>query len=288
MRLCLYWNPTAGDQVPLEDITRAIAEAGHEVAGVIRRKDDVAAALAMDVDALVAAGGDGTVARAARALAGGKLPIAILPLGTANNIANSLAIAADPLAAIAAWRDQKIVKIDVGTVTDEHGDRIFIEGIGTGLVPRGITTGKGKRRDHDDTGEELDWARDVFLDALSAIQPQRSRLCVDGDEVAGDYLLVEVLNVASVGPRLRLSAETTPADGLLSVVIAGENDRDAIRAHLEQPAEDRDDHAWLKSWRATRVEIWGWHEYHVDDEVLSSASGKLTITIQPSSLPVLA
>jgi diacylglycerol kinase family enzyme len=288
MRVCLYWNPGAGDQVPRDHITRAIRDAGHEVAGVLRHKEDVTTALDMHVDALAVAGGDGTVGRAARALAGRNLPIAILPLGTANNIANSLAIAADPLAAIAAWRDQKIVKIDVGTVTDEHGERIFIEGTGTGLVPRGITNGKGKRRDHDDAGEELDWARNVFLDALSEIQPQHSRLCVDGEEVAGDYLLVEVLNIAAVGPRLKLSPEITPADGLLSVVIAVDTDRDAIRAHLQQPAENRDDHAWLKSWRATRVEISGWHEYHVDDEVLSSTSGKLTITIQPSSLPVLA
>ena len=41
-------------------------------------------------DLVVAAGGDGTVATAARVLAGRKIPLAILPLGTANNIARSL------------------------------------------------------------------------------------------------------------------------------------------------------------------------------------------------------
>ena len=288
MRLCLYWNPTAGDRTPLDEIANAVTEAGHEIAGVLRHREDIAAALEMDVDALVAAGGDGTVARAARALVGRDVPIAILPLGTANNIAISLGLAADPLAAIAAWQRQAIVNIDVGVVTDEHGDRVFIEGCGTGLVPRGITRGRNKEPDHLDAAAEVEWARGVFLDALSDTQPRRSRLRMDGHDVAGEYLLVEVLNIASVGPRLRLSAETTPADGLLSVVIAGDQDRDAIRSHLEQPADDRDDHAWLKSWRASRVEVSGWNEFHVDDQVCASASGELTITIRPSSLPVLA
>jgi diacylglycerol kinase family enzyme len=128
----------------------------------------------------------------------------------------------------------------------------------------------------------------MFLAALSDLQPQHSRLCIDSEEVEGDYLLVEVLNIASVGPRLRLSAETTPADGLLSVVIAGETDRQAIASHLSQSSNDRDDHAWLKSWRASRVEVTGWHEYHVDDEVRASHSGELTIAIRPASLRVLA
>ena len=288
MRLCLYWNPTAGDRTPLDDITSAIVDAGHEIAAVLQRKDDVRTASEMDIDALVAAGGDGTVARAARALAGGELPIAILPLGTANNIATSLAIAADPLAAIAAWKREAIVRIDVGVVTDEAGDRIFIEGAGTGLVPKGITRGRNAEPDHLDAAAEVEWARGVFLDALSEIRPRQSRVRVDGHDVAGDYLLVEVLNIASVGPRLRLSAQTAPADGFLSVVIAGEHDRDAIRSHLEQSPDDRTDHAWLQSWRVRRVEVAGWHEYHVDDQVCISVSGELTITIRPASLPVLA
>ena len=288
MRLCLYWNPTAGDQTPLADITNEIGAAGHEIAGVLQQDDAVAGAMEMRVDALVAAGGDGTVARAARALIGRELPIAILPLGTANNIATSLGIAEDPATVIAQWSRRKIVRMDAGVITDDGHDRLFIEGVGTGLLPRGISKGRNDRREHADSSAEVEWARDVFLSALADLQPRRSRLSIDGEEVAGEYLLVEVLNIASVGPRLRLSAETAPADGLLSVVIAGETDRAAIHDHLEQSAHDHDDHAWLKSWRARRIEVSGWHEYHVDDQVRTSASGELSIAILPSSLPVLA
>ena len=288
MRICLYWNPTAGDQMPLDEITSAIRRAGHQIISVLQHKDDPASAMRMGVDVLVAAGGDGTVARAGRALAGGTLPMAILPLGTANNIATSLGIADDPMTAIADWQTQKIVRIDVGVVTDQGGDHLFIEGVGTGLLPRGITRGRTNATDHADASAEVEWARDMFLDALSDLRPHHSTLRIDDEEVAGDYLLVEVLNIASVGPRLRLSAETTPADGFLSVVIAADADRDAIRMHLNESSDEPDSHAWLKSWRARRIEVCGWHEYHVDDEVCASTTGKLTITIRPSSLPVLA
>ena len=288
MRICLYWNGTAGDRLPLNEITGAITRAGHEIISILQREDDVQVALRMGVDAVVAAGGDGTVARAGRALAGGSLPMAILPLGTANNIATSLGIADDPVAAIDAWRKRKIIRIDVGVVTDEGGDHLFIEGVGTGLLPRGITSGRANPPKHADAAAEVEWARDVFLEALSDLRPRHSTLRIDDEEVAGDYLLVEVLNIASVGPRLRLSAETTPADGFLSVVIAGAADRDAIRMHLNESSDEPDSHAWLKSWRASRVEVRGWHEYHVDDEVCTSPTGKLAIAIRPSSLPVLA
>ena len=288
MRICLYWNPSAGDRAPLDDITGALGRAGHEIIGILKQKDDAAAALRMGVDLLVAAGGDGTVARAGRALAGGSLPLAILPLGTANNIAMSLGIAEDPMTAIDDWPHQKVVRMDVGVVNDGDGDHLFIEGVGTGLLPRGITKGRNQKRPQAGASAEVEWARDVFLDALSELQPRHSTLRIDDEEIAGDYLLVEALNIASVGPRLRLSAETTPADGLLSVVIAGAADREAIRVHLNQSSEEHDNHAWLKSWRASRVEVAGWHEYHVDDEVRTSTTGKLTIAIRPSSLPVLA
>lgn len=290
MRICLYFNHGAGDRLPLSDITRAITDAGHEVTSVIGRQQDVAGALRLGVDAVVAAGGDGTVARVGRALAGSAMPMAILPLGTANNIATSLGIAGDVPGVVRQWSPDKRVQIDVGVVTDDHGEHLFLEGVGTGLVPRGIQRGSTDPATHrfEDAAEEVQWARQMFLDALAELRPQRSRLCIEGDVVEGDYLLVEVLNVASVGPRLRLSDETTPADGLMSVVIAGEDDRQAIAEHLQQRWDDDDNHAWLKTWRTHTLEIKGWNEYHVDDQVRTSQTGELTITVRPGSLAVLA
>src|SRR5688572_7554738 len=94
MRICLYANPEAGEGLSLEEITRLIKRSGHTISQVIHHKDDLPHTLE-SVDCVVAAGGDGTVARVARALAGDQIPLAILPVGTANNIAGSLSIEGD-------------------------------------------------------------------------------------------------------------------------------------------------------------------------------------------------
>ncbi|MBN9022381.1 MAG: NAD(+)/NADH kinase, partial [Rhizobiales bacterium] len=52
---------------------------------------------ARDVDAIVVAGGDGTVNAAVPALIESGKPVGILPFGTANDLALTLGIPADPL-----------------------------------------------------------------------------------------------------------------------------------------------------------------------------------------------
>src|SRR5688572_9114684 len=155
MRIWLYWNATAGDETPLEAITAQIRGGGHEVTRVLRDEDDPGSVVGSKADALVTAGGDGTVARAARALAGSAMPLAILPLGTANNIATSLGINDDPAAAIAAWSGQQVTRMDIGVVTDEHGEHLFVEGVGTGLLPKAFEHGRNHPAKERAGGGEL-------------------------------------------------------------------------------------------------------------------------------------
>ena len=64
---------------------------GHSAEEAERRA--ATAARAGRYDALIAAGGDGTIRHAARAVAGTDTPLGIIPLGTANVLAHELAIA---------------------------------------------------------------------------------------------------------------------------------------------------------------------------------------------------
>ena len=71
-------------------------------------------------DAVVVAGGDGTVACAALVMAGRELPLAILPFGTMNLLANDLGLPiGDTAAAVAVIGQGRIRAIDVGEVNGQ-------------------------------------------------------------------------------------------------------------------------------------------------------------------------
>jgi diacylglycerol kinase family enzyme len=77
----------------------------------------IAAAARSGADAVVVAGGDGTVACAAQELAGGVLPLGILPFGTMNLLAKDLRLPIGDLAAgLRVVADGRVRSIDVGEV----------------------------------------------------------------------------------------------------------------------------------------------------------------------------
>lgn len=131
-------------------------------------------------------------------------------------------------------------------------------------------------------------ARKLFLETLLKLEPRRYQLRLEGTSLDEESLLVEILNIPAVGARIRLSDEANPADGLLSVVVAGPADRELIGEHLRGRWDDGQRHAQLKTWRATHVEVGGWHDYHVDDEVRVANGETVSIHVEPGALPVLA
>ena len=92
MRIALVYNPSSGRRVALESLRRLIVSEGHQLVREIEHLADASALADPPAELIVVAGGDGTVADALRAAAGRGLPIAVLPLGTANNIALSLGV----------------------------------------------------------------------------------------------------------------------------------------------------------------------------------------------------
>lgn len=80
---------------------------------------------------VVAAGGDGSVAGVAHALAGTKAALAVLPLGTFNYFARGLKMPEDPEAAARAILDGSPHPIAVGTLND----RVFLNNVSIGLYP---------------------------------------------------------------------------------------------------------------------------------------------------------
>ena len=286
MRICLYWNHTAGGGLSLDDLTSVIERAGHSVIRTIDDESDLPSTIGA-AECVVVAGGDGTVARAGRVLAGGPVPLAILPLGTANNIASGLDIRGDIEQLAARWHDGKVVNIDVGVVEGRGGVQRFLESVGCGLVASCIAEGKATlAKDHRET--HLTEARELYLESLRDLAPRHYDITLDGERMSREFLLVEALNTPSIGPKLQLTADVSVADGVLSVVLLGESDRDALVRYLTAHDADATAPAGFRSWRVKTIEIASADRLHVDDRVMETGGSPFSIGIHTRSLAILA
>src|SRR5256885_7051126 len=91
MRITLMHNPKAGrGKLVKRDLMAALARAGHLAIYQSTKKSDYKEALREPADLVLAAGGDGTVGKVGRELIDTGIPLSVLPLGTANNLARSL------------------------------------------------------------------------------------------------------------------------------------------------------------------------------------------------------
>lgn len=85
---------------------------------------------------IIIGGGDGTLNAAAEALLASALPIGILPLGTANDLARTLGIPPDPIAACEVIIEGRLHRIDLGCVNSHYFFNVAHIGFGVTLVHR--------------------------------------------------------------------------------------------------------------------------------------------------------
>jgi diacylglycerol kinase family enzyme len=273
MQVTLIHNPGAGDdkQPRSDELERMIGEAGHVVRYQSVAAKDWSKALEQPADVIAVAGGDGTVGKVARRLIGHPVPIAVVPVGTANNIARTLGIADLPVRqVIASWSGAHHASWDAGVSRGPWGERTFIEGVGAGVfataVPR-IEADETMAR-LSDTGAKLDYTLQLLREHLDRCPPTRLAVRLDGVNASGDYILFETLLMQYIGPNLYLAPKQVRSDGLFEVVMIAEQDRAALREHLA-----RRQHGMLwppefKTHRAARVEIeWTGFPVHLDDRV---------------------
>ncbi|MGQ9424460.1 lipid kinase [Gilvimarinus sp. F26214L] len=96
----------------------------------------ILAAQCSEVDLVLVAGGDGTLHSAVPAVVRHQKPMAILPLGTANDMARSLGIPEDLQAAGQVILDGRQKKVDLGRVNGEYFINAVNIGLGTEITHR--------------------------------------------------------------------------------------------------------------------------------------------------------
>jgi diacylglycerol kinase (ATP) len=289
LRVSLFHNEDAGYGTSLTELTRLLQHFGHEVVHVVDKHASADQILEIATDLVVAAGGDGTVAAAARALMRRDVPLAILPLGTANNVAKSLGCDVPAEQLIEGWDHSRWRPLDLGIARADWGEQVFLESVGAGLIPAGIIAAETKQEQEDRSGtSKPDDASRTFRDVLADLQPRRWTITVDGIATTGDFLLVEILNMPSIGPNLVLAQDANPSDGFFSVVIATESHRQVLDEYLEHRGAGGDEPLALTSRHARHIEIRGWSDVHVDDQVLhTGATATVSIDVEPAAVVFL-
>jgi diacylglycerol kinase (ATP) len=304
MLVTLMHNPEAGaTDYCRKELVDLFERAGHDVSYHTTSQEDHARALEKPGDLVAIAGGDGTVAEIALSLIGLDVPFVVVPTGTANNIARALGWMGDPRRIIPMFSTASPASFDVGTASGPWGEILFLEGVGAGLFPRMMATRARNRQnqlpDAVDIHGDLHGGVRLLQEVLKDCTSREFELWVDGEELSGGFLMIEVLNIPSIGPVLELSPLADPGDGFLDLVLVREEERPDLDRFLATLASDREPPPLrVRRARDIRLRVPA-TDLHYDDELWpgdsatardrddDSNSARIDIGIRPGALKAL-
>ena len=275
MRVTLIHNPGAGKQGngSADDIVALLQGAGHKVRYKSSKDDGWKKALKKPADLVVVAGGDGTVARVTRRMVGRGVPMALLPSGTANNIARTLGQIERPFEELVrGWESARRMKLDVGVAHGPWGERYFVEGVGAGVFASILAKPNKKLKKRK---RPVEGGLRRLRDEAAQSEPLEVAAKLDGKDISGHYVMLEALNLRYVGPNLHLAHDSRPGDGEFDVVMVTEAERPRLLHYLEHWQENRERLAVLPSLRGRRLQIeWTGFALHIDDKLKPSEDAK--------------
>ena len=300
MRITLIHNPKAGDaKHGRKQLMAALAKAGHHATYQSTKEPGFKKALKQPADLVLAAGGDGTTAKVAFRLIDSGVPLSVLPLGTANNLARALGLAASPEEIIARLEGGKKQVFDVGLATGPWGERYFFEATGGGLLADYVRNAKKEERKNgkaEKLSKEQQMARHgALLRRMLHDYPARQwKIEIDGKDISGRYILWEAMNIRSVGPALHLAPQAATRDGRFDFVCARTADRARLMEHFDARVAGRKSKSPLptRRFRELRIIAKG-STIHLDDELwrekkkTRKSVDEINITVKPSALIIL-
>ena len=288
-------NPTAGSEDhSAHDLEEQIVGAGHTLIASISSLRKLHKRLADEgsCDLVAVAGGDGTVGKVAGELVGTGVPMTVIPVGTANNIARALGLDREHDALIAGWAAGEVHDFDAATANVDGREMRFFEGFGSGIFPRVILAADATKRP-DDPELKIDRDRIVTRYVLDAAPLEPYAISIDGEDYTGRYLMLEVMNIRYLGPHLEVAPAASPLDGELDVVLASSEHREALAAHVAELRAGASHRSWadLPSVRARRIVLTTTSvPMHRDGELVGTEEGgsvRVEIAVEPRAVQML-
>ncbi len=276
-------------RIPVETVAgRSVTEARAAIAAGARRGGGFA---------LVAVGGDGTVAAAVDALdaasGGGPLgPLGILPAGSGNDFASAVGADGDAERLAAALAAGRTRALDVGRIRwsgpEGAGTRCFVGGAGLGLEARAVALARRLRG----LPGALRYRGAGALAALAALRPTDFTLDATPAALgagAGRMTLLHVGNTARAGGGIVFCPAARPDDGRLDVVSALVPSRRLLFRLLARASRGRlDAHPCLERFRASALTLVFARgvALHADGEPLAGNVRRVEISVEPARLRI--
>lgn len=213
-------NPAAGRDIPvLATINDVFQPAGIPWRVSITQKAGDAkaqaeAAVKDGVDVVAVYGGDGTVVEAASGLINSNVPLAILPGGTANVVAQEMTIPQNLAAACKVATGQRtwIRQVDIGKANEVY----FLLRVGLGTEARII---EGADREAKNRLGFLAYLWSA-AQSLSAVEQATYHLMIDGNAIEVDGITCAIINSGNLGiGNLHIAQDVRMDDGLLDVIV---------------------------------------------------------------------
>lgn len=212
-KLLLIVNPRAGrskSRGPLYDAASIFSQAGYllSIHNTTEPGDaaETAAREGGDYDAVVAAGGDGTLNEVISGLMRleSRPPLGYMPQGSTNDFASSLHISGQPATAAAAIVNAVPRQLDIG----RWNERNFVYVASFGAFTRSsYAAPQAAKNALGHFAYILEGMKD-----LNTLRPYKVKLAADGEVLDGEYLFGAVCNSTSIGGLMKLDPERVVLD----------------------------------------------------------------------------
>ena len=237
MRILLIHNPKAGDRKHgKKQLMWSLTRCGHQSFYQSTEERGWGKAFKKPVDLVIAAGGDGTVHKTAWQIMESGIPLAILPLGTANNLSCSLGFTGSVDEILQSLHCGKSRPFDVGVAHSGSQTDYFLEAAGGGLFADYFPAAEANEKKGASPEEELKAHLSLLRELALNYSARPWKMSIDGKDISGRYILWGAMNIRSAGPALNLAPKAATDDGRLDFVVVREDEREifvkCVDAHL--------------------------------------------------------
>ncbi len=283
-RALLLINPNArqGGDYDQELATRLEAE-GLEIIADWGEEESISAAIVRhrdDVDLVVIGGGDGTLNQAIAGLMETRLPLGILPLGTANDLARTLEIPFDPALACSIVATGQMTEIDVGDANGKYFFNVASMGLSVDITRR-------LNPDHKKKWGVLAYLYTAFVVTFRA-RPFRAEIRTATEKIAVRTVQIAVGNGRHYGGGMVIHEHAAIDDGLLDLYSV-EVDR-WWKVFLLTPAIMRgtlDTSSWVRTLRGDTFEITTRRPRSINTDGELATATPVTFRIRPRAIRVI-